>query len=46
MMLWPLRPLEFMVDGSNQTPGLSRKILTPAPPLLADGSLILVGRSV
>lgn len=46
MMLWPLRPLEFMVGGSNQTPGLRRKILTLAPPLLAEGSLGLVDRSV
>lgn len=46
MMLWPLRSLEFMVGGSNQTPGLRRKILTLAPPLLAEGSLGLVDRSV
>lgn len=41
-----MMPLEFMVGGSNQTPGLRRKILTLAPPLLAEGSLGLMDRSV
>lgn len=33
-----MTPLEFMVGGYNQIPGLSRKVLASAPPLLAEGS--------